>query len=294
MWQHDLDNILELADKINLKHLSLYQLTIENNTAFEQQVAAKLWSPMNDDKQSELYMHTYASLHNAGWDFYEISNAGRTMDVKISPTAHACLEVTKQQVAEQFLEEPSHIHSKALTTDSSAIHYRTSPLHSDVSRETFESVGRLPEKSNDAHITNEIASKYTSKHNLIYWRYQEYLGIGPGAHSRMMHNNTRIKFNDAKSPYKWLGQIEQAESGFLQAKIDYEELDAQSQFHEKALMGLRLKEGILINEEEMQFIDTQKLAMLIEKGFLLHNGNNYSTTLPGRMCLNAVLKMMLK
>lgn len=219
-WKNDLNTILELANKLNLKHLSLYQLTIESNTAFEQQVAAKLWEPMDEDRQSILYKHTHQTLLKHGWDFYEISNAARI---------------------------------------------------------------------------NERGMINKSQHNLLYWNYQPYLGIGPGAHSRMLNeHNKRIKFYNIKSPYKWLETIHDREKTYLAQKLDLEELTEKDQFQEKMLMGLRLTQGIKITKDDMQFINPGSFEKLLKHNFISFDGQNIKTTLRGRLCLNAILKEMLE
>ncbi len=297
-WKKDLDDILTLADKIGLEHISLYQLTIENNTSFETQVEAKLWTPMNDDKQSELYMHTYATLYNANWDFYEISNAARVIDQTQALHEYNVPRETLRN--EKYYGEYANVPRETLRNEKYCGEYANVPRetlknekyygeHDDVLCKTFKSVMK------HENPTRKIAS-YTmqSQHNLIYWRYQQYLGIGAGAHSRMIYNGQRIKFNNTKNPYKWIEQVKASRNGFLENKIDFEILDAENEFQEKALMGLRLKEGIKITSEEMQFVNKEKLEMLIDSGFLKNSSNKYATTLSGRMCLNAVLKTFLK
>lgn len=247
-WKKDLDQILELATEINLKHCSLYQLTIEENTAFAQQVATKLWSPMDEDKQSILYRHTYETVQN-NWDFYEISN----MQTRVSNIFDA-----------QIFNAQNDIQN--------------------VPRET-----------------SQEAKNYQSKHNLIYWRYQPYLGIGPGAHSRMLNQHNlrqKIKFHNIKSPHKWQEKVlnYKPDQDFFDQKLEYEELNEQEMFQEKALMGLRLKEGITIFPNEMPFLKQEKLSFLEKTGFIeAQQGENLQirTTLNGRLCLNAVLKMLL-
>lgn len=241
-WKSDLDKILTLADRINLKHLSLYQLTIEENTAFEQQVRTKLWSPMDEDLQSILYRHTYETI-SKNWDFYEISNSAR-----------------------------KNIQS---------------PKQENVSRGTY------------------IADNYKSQHNLVYWNYEPYLGIGAGAHSRMLNNGidqsiksnakiNKVKFHNIKNPQKWLETvINYSEKSFFDKKLEKEVLNDELEFQEKALMGLRLTDGIAIDEFEYQFINHNNLQILIDGGFIEHKNNHLKTTLHGRLCLNAVLRLLV-
>jgi|GEM_PF-328245 len=257
-WRNDLDKILTLADNTRIKHLSLYQLTIEDGTAFKQQVATKLWSPMDEDKQSDLYIHTHNTLVGAGWDYYEISNAARFIDA----SERSINNVPRETIGSVF--------------------------GTDVPRETISQA-----------VADSASCSYRSQHNLIYWQYRPYLGIGPGAHSRMVSSNgeNRIKFNNTKNPYKWIEEINASksheENAFLNNKTDFEELNARSAFQEKVLMGMRVKEGIEINQEEMEHVSLGNLNMLLENKFLEYRVDRYKTTLAGRLCLNTVLKLLV-
>jgi putative oxygen-independent coproporphyrinogen III oxidase len=212
VWKKDLDEIVELALKINLKHISLYQLTIEENTAFEKQVAQKQWIPLENDLQGDLYEHTANIMDQIGWDFYEVSN---------------------------------------------------------VSRE----------------------ASFRSRHNLIYWNYENYLGIGPGAHSRMEKNDEKIKFHNIKNPNKWL----EKNISFSNTKEDYEIVDEKNQFLEKLLMGLRLKDGIIFKSSDWQYINQFALENLAMEGFLkVENSNNIKLTKKGMLRLNAILGFIIK
>lgn len=286
-WQIDLDKILNLADTTRIKHLSLYQLTIEDGTAFKQQVETKLWSPMDEDKQSDLYIHTYNTLVDAGWDYYEISNAARM----IGDYDRSAKHVPRETMGTKFESnvprgtlgfKPAH---ELCDTENTCV---------DTNTEHIVPRGTIAET-----LANPEASLYRSQHNLIYWQYRPYLGIGPGAHSRMISSNgeNRIKFNNTKNPYKWIEQIKasntHADNAFLDNKTDFEELNGQTEFQEKALMGLRLKEGIEIGQEEMEHVRLGNLNMLLENKFLEYDGQRYKTTLAGRLCLNTVLKMLV-
>lgn len=222
-WKRDLSNILNLASEINLKHLSLYQLTIEPNTAFEQMVRTNEFAPMEQDLQSVLYKHTYEELAKNNWNFYEISNAA-----KIENVPHGTID-------------------------------------------------------------------WRSQHNLGYWKYLPYLGVGPGAHSRMHLNNQRLKFQDKKAPNKWLEMIENlSKEKFFESKEEFEVLTKQEEFQEKMLMGLRLSEGVQIEEKEWEFINKEKFELLIDKKFITKvNNSEYFLPFKGRLRLDSILKMIL-
>ncbi len=105
----------------------------------------------------------------------------------------------------------------------------------DVTQEITQKHG-LPayEISNHARIGQE------SRHNLIYWRYGEYAGIGPGAHGRMLTPAGRRAQSTEKHPEMWLTSVETDGHGLVEDSA----LTPDEQGDEFLLMGLRLKEGI--------------------------------------------------
>jgi oxygen-independent coproporphyrinogen-3 oxidase len=90
------------------------------------------------------------------------------------------------------------------------------------------------EVSNHARIGHEC------RHNLLYWRYGEYAGIGPGAHGRLVTARGRRAFSTERSPEAWLEYVERDGHGI----ISEEPLDTEAEGDEFLLMGLRLAEGI--------------------------------------------------
>jgi putative oxygen-independent coproporphyrinogen III oxidase len=89
-------------------------------------------------------------------------------------------------------------------------------------------------------VSNHARPGAESRHNLLYWRYGEYVGIGPGAHGRLVTGNARIATATEKHPETWLGFVEREGHGI----VEEEALTAEAEGDEFLLMGLRLKEGI--------------------------------------------------
>jgi putative oxygen-independent coproporphyrinogen III oxidase len=101
-------------------------------------------------------------------------------------------------------------------------------------------------------ISNHAAPGQESRHNLAYWRYQDYVGIGPGAHGRRMRQATMRH----KKPENFLGAVERNRHGLKSE----EQLDAATQSVEALLMGLRLREGVDISALSDRFaIDSADL-----------------------------------
>lgn len=151
---------LELAISHAAEHLSLYQLTIEPETAFERLFKAGKLAIPDHEAGAALYEVTQEITAKHGLPVYEISNHAR-------PGAEC-------------------------------------------------------------------------RHNLVYWRYGEYAGIGPGAHGRLVTAQGRMAHSTEKRPEAWLGRVENEGHGL----VEDERLNAEAQGDEYLLMGLRLVEGI--------------------------------------------------
>ncbi|HEY8565681.1 MAG TPA: radical SAM family heme chaperone HemW [Beijerinckiaceae bacterium] len=89
-------------------------------------------------------------------------------------------------------------------------------------------------------ISNHARPGAESRHNLLYWRYGEYAGIGPGAHGRLVTGEGRIATATEKHPETWVERVERDGHGRTEATP----LSAEEQADEFLVMGLRLREGI--------------------------------------------------
>ena len=105
----------------------------------------------------------------------------------------------------------------------------------DVTQEMMEVAG-MPAYE----VSNHARPGAESRHNLVYWRYGEYAGVGPGAHGRLVATQGRMAQSTQKHPEKWLTAVEAQGHGL----IEDEALDAAAQGDEFLLMGLRLREGV--------------------------------------------------
>ena len=105
----------------------------------------------------------------------------------------------------------------------------------DVTQELCDAAG-LPAYE----ISNHARAGAECRHNLVYWRYGEYAGVGPGAHGRLGIANERVATMTEKHPERWLARVEQMGSGL----VVNDRLTREEQADEYLLMGLRLAEGI--------------------------------------------------
>lgn len=99
-------------------------------------------------------------------------------------------------------------------------------------------------------ISNHAAAGDESRHNLLYWRYGAYAGIGPGAHGRLaLHAGTRAATVTERNPERWVAHVEAEGHGVVEAT----DLSNEEQADEMLLMGLRLTEGIDLEEMARRF-----------------------------------------
>lgn len=141
-------------------------------------------------------------------------------------------------------------------------------------------------------ISNHARPGAESRHNLLYWRYGEYAGIGAGAHGRLMVGGTRIATVAERSPEGWLSRVEQGGSGLIEQAA----LSAHEQVDEALLMGLRLWEGLeiarLVRLGGLAPSDraVEKLAL---QGMLEAVGaGRVRATARGRFVLNAIVRRL--
>ena len=116
-------------------------------------------------------------------------------------------------------------------------------------------------------VSNHAKPGGESRHNLIYWRYGEYAGVGPGAHGRLVTPEGRLAQACERRPEAWLAQVEAKGHGLVETGA----LSREEQGDEFLLMGLRLGEGVDPRRFEAlsgRTLDASRLKTLIEGGFL--------------------------
>ncbi|MFC2969980.1 radical SAM family heme chaperone HemW [Acidimangrovimonas pyrenivorans] len=208
-WRAELTEALSMA----VDHLSLYQLTIEDGTAFGARAAAgKLKGLPEDDSAADMYAVTQEVTDAAGLNAYEVSNHAR-------PGAE-------------------------------------------------------------------------SRHNLIYWRYGDYVGIGPGAHGRLTLNGGRVATDTPTAPLPWLSQVETKGHG----ERERQALSLKDQASEYLMMGLRLAEGLDLARYAYlagESINMNIINDLEDIGMVCSTPERLIATDRGRMVLNAVIRELL-
>ena len=141
-------------------------------------------------------------------------------------------------------------------------------------------------------ISNHARPGYESRHNMIYWRYGDYAGIGPGAHGRLTISGNRCATEAYRQPNKWLTEVENLGDG---TKIN-EQISKQDQATELLLMGLRLDEGIdpsRYHRLSNTPLNPDRIQELVELGLIHTSKQNIRTTRKGRPVLNGILRELL-
>jgi oxygen-independent coproporphyrinogen-3 oxidase len=211
-WQEELRDALAMAGN----HLSVYQLTIEPETAFASAYRRGDFAVPDEETAASLYEATQETLEQVGLPAYEISNHARP--------GEAC------------------------------------------------------------------------RHNLTYWRYGDYVGIGPGAHGRLTLDGVKYATRQHRAPEAWLAGVERNGHATRQRDVVTPEMRRE----EMLMMGLRLAEGVAAGAFETETgetleaaLDPARLKLLSDGGFVVLDQQGLRATAAGRQRLNAVLARIL-
>jgi putative oxygen-independent coproporphyrinogen III oxidase len=138
-------------------------------------------------------------------------------------------------------------------------------------------------------ISSHARPGHECRHNLLYWRYGDYAGAGPGAHSRLTRASRRALATE-RHPETWLRRVHQAGHGI----VEDEKLTAREEASERLLMGLRLAEGVPASALLAAGVAQVRLQELAGRGLLALSPERVSTTAAGRPLLNAVIRELLR
>jgi len=145
-------------------------------------------------------------------------------------------------------------------------------------------------------ISNHARPGAACRHNLIYWRYQDYVGVGPGAHGRFTVGDAKRAMRRLSGPENWLAAVEQSGHGTIETM----DVQGQDRVEEALMVGLRLAEGIDRNlfavetgADPVTALGDAKLAPLVEAGFVEVTPTHLAATRAGRQRLNAVLERLI-
>lgn len=211
-WRQELERALHYAQG----HMSLYQLTIERGTPFQQDYAQKKFVMPEEELSADFYNLTQDIMEAHGLPAYEVSNHARTGE--------------------------------------------------------------------------------ESRHNLVYWHYGDYAGIGPGAHGRLSLDGKKFATSEHRAPEIWLEKVTAQGHG----AHPFEEVPEDEQFTEGLMMGLRLREGMTLSglsHDWRNYMDDARMAEAQKQAWLIYDEKNdcgVRLTREGLLRLNAMVPYLLR
>lgn len=165
----------------------------------------------------------------------------------------------------------------------------------DMAATLYETTQELCEKIGlpAYEISNHAQPGHECWQNLIYWRYGEYAGVGPGAHGRLNIDGDRLATQTEHNPERWLACVKKFGHGY----VEREPITRRQQADEMMLMGLRLSEGLSIErlgQETGHRIDGLYVNELVRDGLLIHEHHRDEpgyliVTAKGRFVLNELV-----
>jgi oxygen-independent coproporphyrinogen-3 oxidase len=145
-------------------------------------------------------------------------------------------------------------------------------------------------------ISNHARSGAESRHNLTYWRYGDYAGIGPGAHGRLSLGGQKLATRQHRAPEAWLDAVERAGHATRSASP----LSRDQRLAELVMMGLRLREGVAraafrreLESDPEDLLDCARLSHLREAALVSLDATGLRATAAGRQRLDGVLDYLL-
>jgi putative oxygen-independent coproporphyrinogen III oxidase len=160
----------------------------------------------------------------------------------------------------------------------------------DAATDLYEITQELTERHGLAayEVSNHASEGQESRHNLLYWRYGEYAGVGPGAHARIADGVNRRAIAMEKHPEAWRGKVNERGQGIAEDAI----VAPREQAAEYLIMGLRIAEGIDLERYERlngRAMDASKIAGLTSLGLIRREGPRLMATRQGRRLLNSLI-----
>ncbi len=145
-------------------------------------------------------------------------------------------------------------------------------------------------------ISNHARGGAESRHNLTYWRYGDYAGIGPGAHGRLSLDGQKLATRQHRAPEAWLDAVERAGHATRTAAP----LSRDQRLVELVMMGLRLREGVTraafrreLDSDPEDLLESARLSHLQEAALVSLDAAGLRATAAGRQRLDGVLDYLL-
>jgi oxygen-independent coproporphyrinogen-3 oxidase len=209
---------------------------------------------------------------------------------------HQTPEQWRAELSRALAEQQGHMSLYQLTIEPGTAYFdfhergRLVTPTDDRAADLYDLTQELTEKAGLAayEVSNHAAAGHESRHNLLYWRYGEYAGVGPGAHSRLAKAENRRALIAERHPEGWRDLVRKQGHGIVSDSV----VQPVDQASEYLLMGLRIAEGIDMNRYAAlagREIDSSKLAGMKSMGLVRRQGQRLMATADGRKLLNAVI-----
>ncbi len=137
-------------------------------------------------------------------------------------------------------------------------------------------------------VSNHARPGCEARHNLVYWRYGDYAGVGPGAHGRLRIGGRRMATVCEKLPERWREKVLRDGHGFSEMN----EIAPADAAREHLLMNMRLREGLDLNAYRARWgraPDPTRIAELVAQGLLKNESGRLCATPRGMLVLNSVI-----
>lgn len=211
-------------------------------------------------------------------------------------------EAWENELQDALNFEPRHLSLYQLTIEPGTVFFKRAQKETLLATEAdlmFEITQELMKKAGlpAYEISNHAAPGEESRHNLTYWHYDDYLGLGPGAHGRVVDaDGQRLALENEKRPDHWLQKVE--DSGCGQSLR--EEIGERVAQKEALMMGLRLAEGINSIRWQQKFgasykksLSAEKIKILVQEGLLEEDETGLRASDEGRQKCEALLRYLL-
>ena len=142
-------------------------------------------------------------------------------------------------------------------------------------------------------ISNHARPGAECRHNLVYWRYGDYAGVGPGAHGRLTVDGKRVATTCEKLPERWREKVARDGHGISEVS----EISNPDAAHEHLLMNLRLAEGLDLAAYRARWgieIAPARIAALAQDGLVTMQNDILSATPRGKLLLNSVIAALVE
>ncbi len=204
----------------------------------------------------------------------------------------------REELGEMLAYGPEHVSPYQLTIEAGTAFDRAVgrgkivPPDEDLAAQLFETTQEVLEAADfDAYeVSNHARGPAArSRHNLVYWRGVDYVGVGPGAHGRLTQPSGKIATTARAKITDYIAAVARDGTGF-----EREDLSAVEAAEERLLLGLRIDDGVAFAEMAALDLsaDTPKVKSLVESGLLVDDPMRLRATRQGRLVLDRLTGML--